>query len=318
MNKREKFARLEKTIDIDRMLASKVAIFGAGASMDMLSNLVRCGLGGVIAIDPDTVEAANVGRQGHHSVGTRKVDSARIQLQHINPDLDFTGLAMRHDQMSLEQWKPVFTGVDLFIFTTDSFECQAAGNRMALSMNIPALFVGVYKGGKGGEVFFWTPNHEDCFRCFLEPRYAARAADPGQTDPTSENVLPQDTGLTDCIAGHIAIGLLTQGAGNYFGGLIEKLGVRQFLQITLRHDFQINGIDPVQRELGVAADNDAYFTWATAARRNGPRLAPCPDCENIRGRQFALTSKTSPAERDSCRNESVNQSEPTPNEDCQL
>jgi hypothetical protein len=286
MDSRPTFQRIESAVDVAKLTSSKAVIFGVGGSMTLLTALVRSGLGGIVAIDPDVVEQANVCRQGHHSVGMAKVDSAKEQLRRINPNLDFTGLAMRHDRMTIEQWQRVLAGVDLLIFATDSFECQAFGNRLALSMNTPALFIGLYEQARAGEIVWWTPEREDCYRCLLEYRYEKRRDAAAQTDPPSDGALLSDLQIVDGIGGQLALALLTQGSDNYFGGLIDQLGDRQFLQINLRHNFLIGNRDPVRAALGVPEANDVYFCWSTAARRNGPRLAPCPDCMELRGRTF--------------------------------
>ena len=152
-------------------------------------------------------------------------------------------------------------------------------------MNIPALWIGLYANANAGEIVWWTPDHEDCFRCLLERRYLKQAEQA--TDPPSDNALIQDLHIVDGIAGQIALALLTQGSPNVFGQLINRLGNRQFIHVKLRPDWILNGVDPVAMALQIPADNESYFCWTTAFRSNGPRLASCPDCEELRGRVFS-------------------------------
>jgi molybdopterin/thiamine biosynthesis adenylyltransferase len=276
--------RIQNVLDVKAMENSQAAIIGTGGGMAVLSGLVRSGLGAVIAVDPDVVDATNVARQGHHEIGASKVEAARNILTRINPKLNFQGLSFRHDEIPDATWDKLLKRTNLLILATDSFEAQAFGNRLALRLNIPAMWIGLYPDANAGEIVWWTPDHEDCFRCLLEKRFLKQEAN--RSDPISDNALIQDLQIVDGIAGHIALGLLTQGSQNYFGKLINNLGDRQFLQIKLRYDWMLSGIDPIAKALQVPPDNDNYFCWSTVVKRNGPRLAPCPDCIELQGRVF--------------------------------
>ncbi len=276
--------RIQNVVDVLKLQQARIAVVGLGGAMAITEGLVRSGVGAVTAIDPDTVEASNIARQGHVEVGVKKVRAAENALRKINPNLDYCGIALRHDQISEMQWRELLDGTDLLILATDSFEAQTFGNRLALTMGIPALWIGLYAGACAGEIVWWTPNHKDCFRCLLERRYLSQEQE--QVDPGSDDALIQDLQIVDGIAGKIALGLLTQGSDNYFGGLINELGDRQFLQVKLRHNWLLNGGDPVAKALEIPEGNESYFCWSTAARVNGPRLFPCPDCEELLGRTF--------------------------------
>ena len=67
-----------------------------------------------------------------------------------------TGIApMRLKVISQPAWNAVF------VAATDSHAAQARVNQIALALNKPAVFVGVYEGGGGGEVDFWRPGPEN-------------------------------------------------------------------------------------------------------------------------------------------------------------
>ena len=276
--------RIKTVIDVERMANCRAMIVGLGGSMTITEGLVRCGIGAVTTIDPDTVDASNLARQGHSAVGEKKVRAAGKHFQKINPNLDYLGIGLRHDQIPDEHWKELMADTDLLILATDSFEAQAFGNRLALSSQTPAMWIGMYSGANAGEIVWWTPESDDCFRCLLERRYFKQ--ETIQADPESDGALMQDLHIVDGIGGHIALGLLTRCCDGYFGQLIGMLGKRQFLQVKLRHDWLLDGIDPVAKALSIDEQNDAYFCWNTVARQNGPRLAACPDCEELLGRTF--------------------------------
>jgi hypothetical protein len=210
-------------------------------------------------------------------------------LKQINPHIQVTKLPLDCTTLDWAKATALFAPADLLLFTVDRFAADAWGNELALRLGTPALWVGLYAGAGAGEIAFWHRGLDACFRCLMERRYAiqAEARQESRTlDPPSDGALFQDLMIVDGIASHIALGLLTMGADNYFGRLIGELGDRNFLQIKLRHDWTLDGGDPVRRVLGVSDDNSGYFAWNTVARANGPMFEPCPDCEQHRGHRF--------------------------------
>ena len=60
--------RIAQTIDVERLSRSRVAIIGVGGAANLVASLVRCGLGAVTLIDPDTVSRFQ--RAGSRVIGT--------------------------------------------------------------------------------------------------------------------------------------------------------------------------------------------------------------------------------------------------------
>jgi hypothetical protein len=124
-------------------------------------------------------------------------------------------------------------------------------------LNIPAVWIGLYAAGLGGEVIFWHPGIRACYRCLCARRYEAhqQAETSGASlDPTSHGATIFDVHLIDAIAGQIAIGLLTAGSDTRFGRLIDELGDRNFIQVQLDPHFQIGGREVIREMLSVPAD----------------------------------------------------------------
>lgn len=286
------FARIESVIDIVRMQETHVAVGGVGGSATLITDIARCGTPEFTLFDFDTVELSNVARQDHDSsrIGMPKVNAVKHRLREINPDVivhpviaDFTALTDTEID-----WH--FRDVNLLIMATDNFEAQAKGNQVALRRGIPAIFVGIYPGGQGGEVIFWHPGLHCCMRCLCPNRYAIHAT-PTPPIVTSDGASILDLRLVDGIAGMIAVGMLTRGADNRYGRLIDQLGDRNFLQIKLDPLFEWNGHDLFRDLLQIPAENDAYFSFVTVARRDPDRGSlPCPDCERFRGHRFVETN----------------------------
>jgi len=286
--------RIVSSIDVTRLRQAHVAIIGLGASRDLACNLCRSGVAEFSLFDPEPVDPENIARQGHaaEDIGQPKVEATAAALRSINPaarirtfQVDFTKLADAEIDM-------IFADVDLIILATDHFEAQAYGNRVALRLGIPAVWIGLYAGGLGGEMIFWHDEIDACFRCLCSQRYrahdGARAAGR-DLDPPSDGVTILDVQLVDAIAGQIAIGLLTRGSDTRYGRLIDELGDRNLIQVKIDPHFEIAGRDVVREQLRIPDACETYFAWNAIARRDPDRgNLPCPDCEQFRGHKFVI------------------------------
>jgi molybdopterin/thiamine biosynthesis adenylyltransferase len=285
-------SRISGVIDTTKTAASTVTFIGAGGAADLIVALARCGVGTFILIDFDMVTAANIARQGHHvdEIGRLKVEAVAAIVRRINPDARIICLPVNFLEMTDEEVDSQLGQTDLFIFATDRFAAQARGNEVALRLHKPAIWIGLYAAAGAGEIVWWAPHIDACFRCLLSKRYAAhaKAAETGQAlDPASDGCTIFDVSLLDSIAGMLAIGLLTRGSDNRFGRLIDQLGDRNFLQVQLAPEWSLNGRNVIREQLGVAADCPAFFSWNTIVRADpdGGKLL-CPDCEKFRGHLF--------------------------------
>jgi len=273
------FNRISSVIDVATLQTRKVTILGAGASVGLILDLTRCGVIHWQLVDPDRVGVENMQRQGHDpsNVGQAKVDAVQARILDINPTAIVETVPHDVIDWTTQETHELFARTDLFIAATDSFPAQAFVNQMALRLNVPAVFIGLYAGGLGAEVVWIDPARLDCcFRCLCSGRYEAQ-----------QTALSGGESLADAVAGQLVVGLLTQGAENRYGRLIEQLGDRQFLQFSLSPDFAVNGRDIVREKLRVPQDATSYFAWnslAIADPDNGQ--LPCPDCEQLRGHAF--------------------------------
>ncbi len=290
------FSRITPSIDVERMQSANVVFVGAGGAAGLVNNMVRCGLRSFTPNDFDHVTPSNIGRQAHDAefIGRPKVEAVAIAAMRTNPDVDVHTIECNLLEMTDDEIDVAFGGADLLVFATDSFAAQARGNEIALRLGKPAIWIGLYQGGQAGEVIWWHPGIAACFRCLCSKRRAAheRAAAEGRTlDPVSDGCTIFDITLLDAIAGMIAVGLLTRGADNRFGRLIDQLGDRNFIQVQLDPLWQLNGRNPIREYLGVAPETDTFFAWNTTARRDPANgNPPCPDCLRWRNRPENVTS----------------------------
>lgn len=286
------FSRIANVVDIGTLQQAIIGLVGAGGSAGLATDLVRTGVGNLLLIDPDRVDVTNVARQAHNAdqIGIPKVKALGKQLKRINPDVQVRYLPQDFCAISDEMIDEYFADVDLLIFATDHFPAQARGNEVALRLNKPAEWIGLYRGGMGGEIAFWHDGIDACFHCLCKKRYEAHetATRRGRSiDPASDGATIFDIHFLDSIAGMVAVGLLTRGSNNRFGRLIGELGDRNFIQVKIAPDFSWRGRDVIREQLGIAEDCDAFFAWNAIARRDpdGGRLY-CADCERFRGHRF--------------------------------
>jgi molybdopterin/thiamine biosynthesis adenylyltransferase len=285
-------------MDLGKLAQSTVGVVGIGGSAGLVRDLARCGIGSFSLVDFDIVEAENVARQGHDadSVGTAKVKALAKSLKAVNPDVNISYVMADFCLLSDEMIDSQFADVDLLIFATDRFEAQARGNEVALRLRKPAISIGLYRQGLAGEIIFWHPEIDACYRCLCPKRYEVQAAarDAGESlDPPSDGATIFDVHFLDSIAGMLALGLLTRGTDNRFGRLIEQLGDRNFIQVKIDPTWTLRGRDVVRDQLGIADDCPAYFAWNAIVRSDPDNgQLPCPDCAKFRGHRFDELSGT--------------------------
>tara|TARA_R110002049_G_scaffold167265_5_gene333471 strand:+ start:11754 stop:12698 length:945 start_codon:yes stop_codon:yes gene_type:complete len=286
------FTRIENVIDIPTIQTKVVTIVGAGGSAPLIENLTRCGVQHWKLVDPDLIENVNISRQGHSpaDIGMPKVNAVADKIRVINPDATFDCFPIDFTSLSDDEIRESFGDTDLFIFATDSFAAQSRGNEVALLLNTSAIWIGLYAGGLGGEVVFWHPELECCFHCLCSGRYKAQAKAKNENrslDPPSDGATIFDIQLLDSIAGHLCLGLLTRGSDNRFGQLIDRLGNRQFIQVSISPDFLVNDNDVIRKHLGIEENCPAYFAWNTIALRDPDQGDEyCSDCVKYRGALF--------------------------------
>ena len=285
------YGRIMHAVDVPKLRKSHVAVVGTGASATLVESLVRTGCGRLTLIDPDTVGEENLVRQqfSRSDIGQPKVAALKRTILAIDPECE-----VRAEQADLLELDPaalnhLFSTASLIIATTDRFVAQARVNEIALSRRIPAIWPGVYRGGLAGEIVFWREGLP-CYRCLLPSRYRDHeqlGTDGPALDPPSDGATIFDHSFIDCIAGMIALGLLTRGSRNRFGTLIEELGDRNFIHVKLDPTYLWKGRDVTREQLGVANEVDTFFAWNTAVRRDPDRgKLHCPDCERLLGKKF--------------------------------
>ena len=123
------------------LLESHVLVIGAGGlGAPVLSYLAAVGVGTISVLDPDVVELSNLHRQVIHTestIGTRKVDSAKLRMAGINSTLDIrTHPVLLTPDNALD----LLTGVDLVIDGSDNFATRYLANDACEILGIPLVW----------------------------------------------------------------------------------------------------------------------------------------------------------------------------------
>ena len=271
------YERISPTIDVERMRQSRVVVIGG--AYGLAKDLVRCGLGSVALIDFDYIDASNPARQDLNTIdiGRAKIEAVAAELKRINPSVEIETYLTDFCALPSEQLKEMLGQADLVIDAADSFPCHARVNLIATQLGTPAMWIGLYRAGRAGEIVYWvrgvTPA---CYRCICVDRYRAFHGGGAKISSAGGTIL--DLHLVDAIAGQIAAGILTRGADNRLGRIIEALGDRNLLQVKIDPDFHLNNRDVFRERLG---EDPANFSFTTIALPMAPE-PDCPDCRAVR------------------------------------
>lgn len=270
------FDRIASSVDVETLKHKHVTLIGGGYRL--IDDLAKCGIGACSIVDFDIVSPSNIARQdfNHTHIARRKVEVAAERLRKTNPDIEIETCILNYNAISEEEHDQLFGHTDLLICSADSFLVDARGNREAIRLKKPSLFIGLYRGGRAGEIIYWYPGLTPaCYRCICASRYQAFAN--GQGNVSSDGSTIFDLRMVDSVAGQIALGLLTRGANNRYGNLIDKLGNRNLLQIKIDPDYKLGNKDIFRNYLG---DHPANFSFSTISLPM-EREPDCPDCSAL-------------------------------------
>lgn len=228
-------------------ILNKTVLFGGcGAGSYMAIKAARLGLGGMKAVDPDWVEMSNLTRTAYTVQDALeqkpKVFALKERLEQVAP---FTKVTAIHGSVIKEgtEADDMFDGVDLIVAGTDHFPAQAYLSREAVRRRIPAVFIGVHEGAKGGMVCWYLPDGGSCLACHVPSRYDAwREGGDQATDLPGAGGALVHIQIIDMVALSIVLGILQRGQqGSSFGSLIERLGQRNMAVVRMSPDYAWGG-----------------------------------------------------------------------------
>src|SRR5512134_1043453 len=223
----------EEGRDGERALkAAKVLCIGAGGlGSPAAMYLAAAGVGTIGLVDFDVVDVSNLQRQIVHTtdrVGERKVESARIAINALNPEVKVNA----HEEMLVAgNVERIIAGYDVILDGTDTFETRYILNDAAIAGGIPVVHASVFRFE--GQLTTFVPYEGPCYRC-LYPTPPPPELAPGCSVAGVLGVVPGIMGLLQ--ANEVLKVLL--GIGTTLAGrlLIFDALEAEFTELKLRRD----------------------------------------------------------------------------------
>ncbi len=180
-----------------KLLDAKVLLLGAGGlGSPAALYLAAAGVGTLGIIDMDVVDSSNLQRQILHNVdriGMRKVDSAKMTLEAMNPDITVKTYDVR---LGADNILDIIDGYDVIVDGTDNFPTRYLVNDAALLKNIPVVHGSIFRFE--GQVTVFAPYVGPCYRCMIPEAPPAELA-PSCAEAGVLGVLPGIVGSIQAI-----------------------------------------------------------------------------------------------------------------------
>jgi sulfur-carrier protein adenylyltransferase/sulfurtransferase len=230
-----------------KLLDAKVLMIGAGGlGSPTALYLAAAGVGTIGIVDHDTVDLSNLQRQILHTnerVGMPKVESARLTIAGLNPDVKVIGY---QERLSSENVMRLFKDYDIIVDGCDNFPTRYLVNDACVMLNKPNVHGSIFQFE--GQATVFAPGRGPCYRC-LFPEPPPPGAAPSCAEAGVLGVLP---GLVGCVQALETIKLIL-GAGTpligrmvYFDTLSMELRVHRMRKDP---DCPICGDHPTIKEL---------------------------------------------------------------------
>jgi adenylyltransferase/sulfurtransferase len=148
-----------------RLRASTVGVIGAGGlGVPVLQYLAGAGVGAIVIIDDDRLEASNLHRQTWYSLadcGKPKATLAASRVVALNPAVKVRAETLRLDAMNATR---LLAGCDIIVDCTDNFASKFLLNDIAHSLGIPLVLASVHQFE--GQLQLIDPRRGSaCLRC---------------------------------------------------------------------------------------------------------------------------------------------------------
>ena len=153
----------------EKLLASSAVLIGCGALGTVTANLiVRAGLGRLVIIDRDFVEASNLQRQTlFEEADARdaipKAIAAERRLRAINSGVKVDGIVA---DLTPDNALDLASGFPLILDGTDNFETRLLLNDAAISLGVPWIYAAAV--GSYGVTMTIRPGETACLACMVE------------------------------------------------------------------------------------------------------------------------------------------------------
>jgi molybdopterin/thiamine biosynthesis adenylyltransferase len=190
------------------LASAHVALVGLGGiGSPALQYLAAAGVGRLMLIDADTVEASNLQRQSVYdmsSLGYPKADAAADWVRAFDPELDARVHRVRIDAANARE---LLAGADLVLDGCDNFATRLAVSDACVALRVPltSAALGRFQGQVGN--FAGHLADQACYRCFVGDAFDAEDCDSCAED----GVLGAMAGWVGTFAAMAAIRVLLAG-----------------------------------------------------------------------------------------------------------
>jgi sulfur-carrier protein adenylyltransferase/sulfurtransferase len=152
-----------------KLLDAKVLLIGAGGlGSPAALYLAAAGVGTLGVVDMDVVDLSNLQRQILHTndrIGMPKVESARMTLQALNPDVRVVEF---REHLSSENALRIFEQFDIVVNGCDNFPTRYLANDACVLLKKPLVDGAIWQFE--GQATVFNPPAGPCYRCmFPEP-----------------------------------------------------------------------------------------------------------------------------------------------------
>jgi molybdopterin/thiamine biosynthesis adenylyltransferase/rhodanese-related sulfurtransferase len=186
-----------------KLLGAKVLLLGAGGlGSPTALYLAAAGVGTLGIIDHDVVDLSNLQRQILHTndrIGMPKVESARIAIEALNPDVR---VIAHQERLNSENVLDIFGRYDVVIDGCDNFPTRYLVNDACVMLGKPNVHGSIFQFEGMASVF--DPRSGPCYRC-LYPEPPPPGAAPSCAEAGVLGVLP---GLVGCVQALEALKLI--------------------------------------------------------------------------------------------------------------
>jgi adenylyltransferase/sulfurtransferase len=165
-----------------KLLEAKVLLVGAGGlGSPAALYLAAAGVGTLGVVDADVVDDSNLQRQVLHTtarVGMPKVESARVAITDLNPDVNVVAHETRLDQQNVME---IFADYDVILDGTDNFATRYLINDACVLLGKPNAHGSIFRFE--GQATTFVPGDGPCYRCLFPtpppPELAPSCAEAG-------------------------------------------------------------------------------------------------------------------------------------------
>jgi sulfur-carrier protein adenylyltransferase/sulfurtransferase len=216
-----------------KLLDAKVLCIGAGGLGSPIAYyLAAAGVGTIGIVDDDVVDRSNLQRQILHTeerVGMPKVESAKLTLEGLNPDVKVIGY---RERVTSENVRRLFADYDIIVDGCDNFPTRYLVNDACVFMKKTNVHGSIFQFE--GQATVFAPNlGGPCYRC-LFPEPPPPGAAPSCAEAGVLGVLP---GLVGCVQAVETIKLILGKGSPLIGRLLhfDTLSM-EIKQLRLRRD----------------------------------------------------------------------------------